>query len=91
MAKQDHINLKQDTRLMLALKTLLEREDARYVFRCLLGAYGVRQSAFTGNALSTANALGMQNAGLLLEDLLSTAAFELFLQMLREHNDEQVS
>lgn len=90
-AKQSHTNLKEDARLTLALRKLLATPDGRYVFRRLLEAYGIRQSAFAQNALLTAHALGMQNAGLLLEDLLSTAAFELFLQMLKEHNDEQTA
>jgi hypothetical protein len=86
-----HTDLKADPRFLLALKALMESPDGRYVFRKLLDVCGVRSTAFTGNALTSAHASGMQNAGLLIEDLLNTAAFELFLQMLKEHHDENIS
>jgi hypothetical protein len=90
-ADSSHTNLKEDPRFILSLREVMKTKDGRYVLRSLLDVTGVRKSTFTGNALSSAHAQGMQNAGLLLEDLMSTAAFELFLQTLKEHYDENVS
>lgn len=77
-----------DPVLSLAVSNLMASRDFRLFARHLLGEYGVRQSTFTGNALSGAYGQGMQNAGLILESLLEKSAPELFLKMLKEQYDE---
>lgn len=87
-----HTGLKYDPRLVLAVRDLLASEAGRYFFRWFLGQTGVRQSPYvSGDPYASAQAMGMQNAGLLLEHLLSTANFEQFLAMLREHYNEQTT
>jgi len=90
MDNRDHTYLLNDPRFMAAVKDLLTTPERRYVVRQLLAAAGIRQSTFTGNALSGAFAQGYQAFGLMLEDVTSRSAPELFLKMLEENYNEQV-
>jgi len=85
-----HTELKYDPRLVLAVRDLLVSPAGRYFFRWFLAQTGIRQSPFvSGDPYASAQAMGMQNAGLMVEHLLTSANFEQFLAMLREHYDEE--
>lgn len=87
---QSHTQLKYDPRLVLAVRELLRSAEGRYFFRWFLAQAGIRQSPFVhGDPFTSAQAMGMQNAGLMVEHLLTTADFEQFLAMLREHYNEE--
>lgn len=85
-----HTNLLEDERFLLCMKEILSTVGGRYVMRKLLDTYGVRQSTFTGNALTGSHAQGFQEAGILLEDVIENADASMFLLMLKENFDEQV-
>jgi hypothetical protein len=78
-----------DEYFLLGLSNIMETTEGRYVLRRLLETYGVRQSTFTGDALSGARAQGFQEAGLLLEDMAEMANPALYLTMLKENQDDQ--
>ena len=92
MVKQtSHTEMLDEPRVRLAVQALMASPDFRLFARAFISCCGVRQTTFTGNALSSAYAQGMQNAGLLFESTIQSIAPELFLQMLKEHLDETTS
>lgn len=81
---RSHIDLKSDQRMREAISSIMSAELGRYFIFRLLDTYGVNSTAFSGNALQTAFACGLQNAGFILQDLAATHASESFLLMLKE-------
>lgn len=79
-----HIELVKDPRLLAAVSAVLSAPEGRYMFRVLLSAYGIRQCSFDPDPHIHAFRSGMQNAGLLLEDVLVSASPGGYLQMLQE-------
>lgn len=79
-----HIRLIDDPQMIDAIKRIMATELGRYFIFQLLGTFGVNQSPYAVNALQTAFACGMQNAGLQIQDLAARHAPENFALMLKE-------
>lgn len=85
MNENRHTFLKEDQRLLAAVRQLVQATEGRYFFHCMLGAFGVRQSAFMTDPHEHAHATGYQEAGLMLEDIMVTADFDNYILMLKEN------
>lgn len=79
-----HTSLINTSAYTLALNDVLATPAGRFVLAGLLEAYGIRQSCFDPDPHLHAFRSGMQNAGLMLEDLIATRASAHYLTLLQE-------